>query len=73
MNRQPSLTVHEDKSTKEVIIQVDNETHRVPEYIFQRCCRELGIKSMQGILSSFRLICEWFIKEEQYTEFEETK
>lgn len=73
MAKQPDINVFEDKSSREVVFEVNGESHRVTAFQFQECCRALKIKNTQGIFSSFRLICEWFIKEEQYVELEEIK
>ena len=69
--QQADLSIHENKTTGEIIFEVNKETCSVCQYQFQRCCNELGLKNTQGVLNSFKQICEWFIREGQYVEFEE--
>lgn len=73
MSKQPDITFYEDKLNGGYCFEIMGDCIRVEKSKMERCCRDLGIRNTQGVFSSFRLICEWFIKEEQYVEFEEIK
>mgnify|MGYP001559154745 CR=1 FL=1 len=67
------ISIFEDKTGvyPSMVFEVNEETHKVPMTTFNRCCKELNIKSTQGAIALFEDICDWFIKENQYVEFEE--
>ena len=54
-----------------MVFEVNGEKHKVSMTSFNRCCKELGIRSTQGAITMFEQICDWFIIESQYIEFEE--
>lgn len=66
-----SVSEESDGIYPSMVFEVNGEKHKVSLTIFNRCCKELGISSSQGIFNMFEDICDWFIKESQYVEFEE--
>lgn len=54
-----------------MVFEVNGEKHKVSRTSFNRCCHDLGIRTTQGIINNFELVCDWYIREEQYIKYEE--
>jgi hypothetical protein len=69
----PEIVVTKSASTGAVKIEIKGETEIITREQFRDCIKELNLTSIDLFKSSFVDVCECFIRQKQYIEFEEIK